>query len=131
MPWAENATAADNTTAAAAGGAGSSSPPLAPLSAERIDAAGWYLFDDGPRLFLWAGRNAPPAVLFDLFAVPPQHLAAASAQQPGGLQLRRPAAGEQAAAGGGALGPAAAAWALVATARDCRCAWARKAAERT
>jgi len=85
-----------------------STPPLVPLSAERVDARGWYLLDDGQALLLWVGASAPAEAMRDLLACgsaqEAQHAAAS-----GALRLRP--------AGQGEKGPAAAAASLIARLR--------------
>lgn len=44
-------------------------PPPQNLSSERIVPYGLYLIDDGVNQFLWAGRDAVPALLLDVFGV--------------------------------------------------------------
>ncbi|KAF2007884.1 COPII component protein [Amniculicola lignicola CBS 123094] len=44
-------------------------PPPCNLSSERIVPYGLYLIDDGVNQFLWIGRDAVPALLFDVFGI--------------------------------------------------------------
>lgn len=44
-------------------------PPLVPLSGERIDARGWYIFNDGQKLLLWVGASAPEGAVRDIFGL--------------------------------------------------------------